>query len=121
VAIEDTKLTIDILDRLQEIGVKIALDDFGTGFSSLGYLSKFKINVLKIDSSFVRDIKKDEFTITKTIILLGKSLNMELIAEGVETDEQLDYLKEAGCDIIQGYLFSRPIPPNEIEKMLYIA
>jgi len=121
VAIKDTELTINILDDLQKIGVKIALDDFGTGFSSLGYLNKFKINVLKIDSSFIRDIRKDEFTITKTIILLGKSLNMELIAEGVETDEQLDYLKEFGCDKIQGYLFSRPVPPNEIEKMLYIA
>lgn len=120
VAIKDTDLTISILDRLQEIGVKIALDDFGTGFSSLGYLNKFKINVLKIDSSFIKDIKKDEFTITKTIIVLGKSLNMEIVAEGVETNEQLDYLREAGCDKIQGYLFSRPVTPNEIEKMLYI-
>ncbi len=121
IAIKDTELTIDILNRLKDIGLKIALDDFGTGFSSLGYLKKFKINVLKIDSSFIRDIGEEDATITKTIIVLGKSLNMEVIAEGVETKEQFNYLKEVGCDKVQGYLFSRPVPPAEIEKMLYIA
>ena len=121
IAIKDTEFTINTLDKLQEIGVKIALDDFGTGFSSLGYLNKFKINVLKIDSSFVRDIGEDDSTITKTIIVLGKSLNMEVIAEGVETNEQFNYLKGAGCDIIQGYLFSRPLPADQVEKMLDIA
>ncbi|ABW20066.1 putative bifunctional diguanylate cyclase/phosphodiesterase [Alkaliphilus oremlandii] len=121
VAINDATLTINVLNRLQKIGVKIALDDFGTGFSSLGYLSKFKINVLKIDSSFVQDIGEDESTITKTIIVLGKNLNMEVVAEGVETNEQLDYLKNAGCDIIQGYLFSSPLPAGQIEKMFKLA
>lgn len=120
VAIKDSNLTMKVLEKLKKIGIKIALDDFGTGFSSLGYLKKFKINVLKIDSSFVQDIGED-FTITKTIIVLGKSLNMDVIAEGVETKEQLDYLNEAGCNKIQGFFFSKPLPPHEFEKHLKVA
>lgn len=121
VALKNAEFTMRTLDRLQEIGIKVALDDFGTGFSSLEYLNKFNIDILKIDTSFIRVIGQEDTTVTNSIIVLGKSLNMSIIAEGVETDYQLNYLKETGCDVVQGYLFSRPVPSYEIEKMLKVA
>ncbi|WP_180956621.1 EAL domain-containing protein [Bacillus canaveralius] len=110
-AMEDTEETIPILNRLKELGIKISVDDFGTGYSSLNYLKQFPIDVLKIDQSFVRDILVNEknAAITTTIIHLGRSLGMEVIAEGVENKEQADFLAKANCHKAQGYLFSKPL------------
>jgi len=112
--------SIEKLKQINEMGIEIAIDDFGTGYSSLSYLKKLPLDKLKIDRSFVRDIPDDEddMAITKAIIALGKSLNLTLIAEGVETEEQRDFLIENECDLIQGYLYSPPKPEDEIERLL---
>ena len=112
---------ISKLHKITEIGVEVAVDDFGTGYSSLSYLKKLPIDKLKIDQSFVRDLPDDEedASIAKAIIALGKSLHLTLIAEGVETTAQEDFLREHGCDQIQGYLHSRPISADEMESLLY--
>ncbi|WP_249365274.1 EAL domain-containing protein [Cytobacillus citreus] len=117
-AMQDTKDTAPILSGLKELGVSISVDDFGTGYSSLNYLKKFPIDVLKIDQSFVRDILSNDkdAAITTTIIHLGKSLGMEVIAEGVETEEQAKFLMTANCFKAQGFLYSKPLPAEEIEK-----
>jgi len=114
------ELSIQKLHTITELGIEIAIDDFGTGYSSLSYLKKLPLDKLKIDQSFIRDIPDDEddLAITKAIIALGKSLNLKLIAEGVETEAQKEFLVQNGCEQIQGYLYSRPIPAEEIEKML---
>ncbi|MBI2315780.1 MAG: EAL domain-containing protein, partial [Betaproteobacteria bacterium] len=98
----------------------IALDDFGTEYSSLGYLKQFPLDYMKIDQCFVRGIpqSKDDSAITKTIITLAKNLGLRVIAEGVETQEQMAFLAENGCEEIQGYLFSRPISGAETENVL---
>ena len=120
IVIKNIDFTIQTLERLKEMGVKVSLDDFGTGFSSLNYLKNFKIDTLKIDSSFVRDINGDikNTAIVNTIISLGKHLDLNVTAEGVETTTQLDFLKLNGCNEIQGFLYSRPIPPEELEKLI---
>lgn len=112
--------SIKKLNEISKIGIEIAIDDFGTGYSSLAYLKKLPLNKLKIDISFIRDIPEDEddISITKAIIALGKSLNLKLIAEGVETQEQKDFLVENDCEQIQGYLYSRPIPAKEMTQLL---
>lgn len=105
---------------LQAAGIKIAIDDFGTGYSSLGYLKQFRVNKLKIDRSFIRDLPgdRDDEVITQAIISMARSLNLTVIAEGVETDAQIAFLKDHGCDQIQGYWFSRPVSPEEIASKL---
>lgn len=120
IVIKDIEFTIRTLERLKEMGVKVSLDDFGTGFSSLNYLKNFKIDTLKIDSSFVRDINGDikNTAIVNTIISLGKHLDLNVTAEGVETTTQLDFLKLNGCNEIQGFLYSKPIPPEELESLI---
>jgi diguanylate cyclase (GGDEF)-like protein/PAS domain S-box-containing protein len=111
---------INKLQELSSMGVRLSIDDFGTGYSSLSYLKRFPINTLKIDQSFVRDIVTDvdDAAITRSIISLGHSLNLKVIAEGVETGAQLAYLRRHGCDEMQGYLFSRPVSADEFAQML---
>ncbi|MED3552379.1 EAL domain-containing protein [Cytobacillus praedii] len=117
-AMQDTKDTAPILTGLKDLGVSISVDDFGTGYSSLSYLKQFPIDVLKIDKSFVKDVHVNEkdAAITTTIIHLGRSLGMEVIAEGVENEEQAQFLFHANCHKAQGFLYSKPLPAEEIEK-----
>ena len=111
---------IGIMDRITALGVALSLDDFGTGYSSLSYLKRFPIDTLKIDRSFTTGIPTDasDCAIASTIISIAQQLHHKVIAEGVETAEQLAFLKSSGCDEVQGYLFSRPLPALEFEKAL---
>ena len=104
------------LNTIRGMGIGIAIDDFGTGYSSLAYLKRFPINILKIDRSFIRDIilEHDDATIVKTILAMAQALNLRVIAEGVETQEQYDFLAELGCVEGQGYLFARPMPCEDL-------
>lgn len=113
----DTEQVIEKMARLKRVGVKFSLDDFGTGYSSLGYLNRLPIDELKIDQSFVRDMDADEHhhVLIRTILSLGKTLSLTTIAEGVETHEQFETLKALGCELFQGYYFSRPAPITELE------
>ncbi|MBV1820706.1 EAL domain-containing protein [Bacteroidales bacterium MSK.15.36] len=111
---------LKILNEIKKLGIKIALDDFGTGYSSLSYLRLLPINKLKIDKSFIDNIciqKKDK-AIVEGIIKLAHEMDIDIIAEGVESKEQSDILKDMGCDNIQGYYFSKPISEDEFEKLL---
>lgn len=112
--------TIIILNKLHDLGFYILIDDFGTGYSSLSHLKKMPIDKLKIDKSFIDGIPNDsdDIVITKTIINLAKSLNLDIIAEGVETLEQIEFLKENCCYDIQGYYYSKPLTCDEIEKLI---
>ena len=120
VMMDDTESSIRQIAELRQMGVSVSLDDFGTGYSSLGYLSRFLLDKLKIDQSFVRNITSAprSAAIVKASIALARSLNITVIAEGVETEGQLGYLRQAGCEEIQGYLFSRPVPPDELAVLV---
>jgi len=120
VLLENNETTIGTLRQLQKMGIQIAIDDFGTGYSSLSYLKRFPINCLKIDRSFVADIPADpdNAAIVKAIITLARSLNLKVIAEGVETTKQLEFLRSMGCQEMQGYLFSKPIPADQATRLL---
>ena len=111
---------IEIMELLKALDISISLDDFGTGYSSLSYLTRFPIDVIKIDKSFVHKMLVDESskTIVSTIISMAMSLKLKIIAEGVETIEQFDHLKEQGCHKIQGYLISRPTDIQTIKEIL---
>ena len=115
---ENAIATVDTLKRLKDIGVTLSIDDFGTGYSSLNYLHQFPIDKLKIDQTFVRDILVDpaDWAITKAIIGLGHTLGIRVVAEGVEQQTEADQLRAAGCDELQGYLFSKPVPPVEFAR-----
>lgn len=117
---EDIQQTIQKLKQLHSLGVELAIDDFGTGYSSLSYLRQFPIDRLKIDQSFIRNAlnNSDDAAIAKTIIGLGRSLNLKVIAEGVETEQHETFLISEGCDEVQGYRYSRPIPAEKLETLL---
>ncbi|MCW9047809.1 MAG: EAL domain-containing protein [Gammaproteobacteria bacterium] len=108
------------LKKIKELGISLSLDDFGTGYSSLSYLKRFPIDTLKIDQAFIRDVKVDheDAALVKAIIAMAHGLGMEVIAEGVEIQEQLEFLGANACDTIQGYLFSRPLPAKEMSGLL---
>ena len=117
---EEEEMSIAILKGIREMGITISIDDFGTGYSSLSYLKSFPIDTLKIDMSFLRGIPEDpeNVSIVKAIIALGQSLGLKVLAEGVERPEQVEFLREAGCDLMQGYYFSQAVPADEFTKML---
>ncbi|WP_455206661.1 putative bifunctional diguanylate cyclase/phosphodiesterase [Kaarinaea lacus] len=119
--IEDFSNTIHILDMLNETGISLSVDDFGTGYSSLSYLKRMPVDTLKIDQSFVRDITVniDDAAIVEAICALSKSLRFKVTAEGVESTQQLEFLRRVGVNAIQGYLFSRPMPASDLEQLLY--
>ncbi|RYD04322.1 hypothetical protein N752_15880 [Desulforamulus aquiferis] len=120
VAMENGDYTIQMLEKLTKMGIQLSIDDFGTGYSSLSYLNRFPINKLKIDKSFITNLSRgnEDAAIASTVIVLGRSLRIGVVAEGVETPEQYNFLKECNCDEMQGYLFSKPVPAKEFERML---
>ena len=118
--IEDTEQAMRTIERLKEMGVRISIDDFGTGYSSLSYLKRLPIDTLKIDRSFVADITEDrgDAAISEAIVSLGRSLHLEVVAEGVETRAQYAYVEALGCDTVQGFLFSKPLDPKDLDQLL---
>jgi sensor c-di-GMP phosphodiesterase-like protein len=120
IAIHNVEAAIEISRQLSNLGVEISIDDFGTGYSSLSYLQRFSLNKLKIDQSFTRRMtdNKESENIVDAIISLAKSLKMKTIAEGVETEQQLSMYKQKGCDEIQGFYFSKPVPAEEFTELL---
>lgn len=114
------KEAIKTLQQISDLGIELAVDDFGTGYSSLAYLKRLPIDKLKIDQAFIRNLPNDEedSAIAKTVIALSKCLNLKVIAEGVETKEQKDFIVQNGCDNIQGYYYSQPIIADKFEEIL---
>ncbi len=119
-AMKDSEKIEEVMRDLSKMGVQISIDDFGTGYSSLIYLKRYPIRTLKIDKSFIKGVPNDHdnTTIAKMVILMGKTLNLELIAEGVETKEQLDFLRAEGCDLIQGYYYSKPLFSHDAMRLI---
>ncbi len=120
IAMEDSQRTVRILKQFNALGVSLSIDDFGTGYSSLSYLKKFSVDKLKIDQSFVRDMEfhPEDTSIITAIIGMAKGLGFKTIAEGVETKQQLEFLRQSQCDQIQGYLFSAPLPAEDFAQLL---
>jgi diguanylate cyclase (GGDEF)-like protein len=120
VLMQDTDDTVSILNQIKALGVTMTLDDFGTGYSSLGYLTSFPFDAIKIDRSFVTECPKkpDNLVIVRTIIAMGHSLEKRVVAEGIETEEELELIKGYGCDEAQGYYFSPPVPPDTFAELL---
>jgi diguanylate cyclase (GGDEF)-like protein/PAS domain S-box-containing protein len=120
IIVENSKETLATLYELKSMGVKISVDDFGTGYSSLGYLKRFPVDIIKIDHTFVRDLvtSSDDAAITTAIIAMARSLKLEVLAEGVETPAQAEFLLERGCNLMQGYMFGRPLPAPKFERLL---
>jgi diguanylate cyclase len=121
--ISDPDLMMILLTQLTEEDFKISIDDFGTGYSSLSYLKKIKASILKVDQSFIRNLDTDSLDqmIVRSIIDLGHNLGLEVVAEGVETEQQLDILSSMQCDIAQGYYFSKPLSSEEIAKYMAVS
>jgi len=120
VLMDDTPETADNLRLLCDLGVRLSIDDFGTGYSSLGYLQKYPFDTLKIDRSFVAQALDNPGAarLVETIIAMAHGLDLQVIAEGVETVAQRDFLRARGCDQAQGYLFARPLPPDQLATVL---
>jgi len=120
IVMQDAGNSINKMHHLKELGIKLSMDDFGTGYSSLSYLNQFPLDILKIDRSFVKDIagNKGDGAIARAVIAMAHSMNLKVVAEGVETEEQFEFLKAHDCEVIQGYLISRPVPPQEFELLL---
>ena len=120
ILLQDVDNNLDLVRQLKALGVRLSIDDFGTGYSSLSYLKRFAVDRLKIDRSFVRDIGSDpdNAAIVRAVIQLARSLRLGIIAEGVESPEQLAFLSQEGCQEVQGYLLSRPLAPAEFEGFL---
>jgi EAL domain-containing protein (putative c-di-GMP-specific phosphodiesterase class I) len=123
VFMQETGLTVATFAELRRMGVQIAIDDFGIGYSNLGYFKRFGVDRLKTDQSFIRDISADrnDSAIVTAIMAMARSLQIEVTAEGVETHQQLQYLREQGCLEAQGYLFSHPPPATEIEQFMRLT
>lgn len=117
---ENAQDTLQAMNRLRNLGVRFSIDDFGTGYSSLSYLKRFPVDIIKIDRSFVRDVTKDadDASIATSIIALAHGLRLEVVAEGVETQDQLDFLKQHACDIFQGYYLSQPVPADQFAALI---
>jgi EAL domain-containing protein (putative c-di-GMP-specific phosphodiesterase class I) len=113
--------SLKTLEALQAMGIRIAIDDFGTGYSSLAYLKRFPIHTLKIDRSFIKDLPRDgdDAAIVTAVISLARGLGLNVVAEGVETAEQLRFLRSRSCDTVQGFVFSKPLPAEEITRLLW--
>jgi EAL domain-containing protein (putative c-di-GMP-specific phosphodiesterase class I) len=120
VLLQDDEAVVTMLHRLRALGVRVAMDDFGTGYSSLSYLRSFPFDKIKIDRSFINDLdrNRDSAVIIKAIASLGSSLGIETTAEGIETEEQLEIVRRAGCTEMQGYLASRPVPAAEVPDLI---
>jgi EAL domain-containing protein (putative c-di-GMP-specific phosphodiesterase class I) len=121
VLMEEAEFTVQTLQQLKELGVSLAVDDFGTGYSSLLYLKRFPVDVLKIDRSFIAGLGQDaeDSTIVRAVVSLAHAMGLQAIAEGVETVEQLNELRVLRCDLAQGFHWSRPLPPQEMEAWLH--
>jgi EAL domain-containing protein (putative c-di-GMP-specific phosphodiesterase class I) len=111
-----------VLDEIQSRGVRLAIDDFGTGYSSMSMMKRFPIDTIKIDRSFVRDLptNSEDKAIAQAIIGMGKALGLTIVAEGVETNEQDEFLRKNSCDEIQGFLYSKPVPADKIAALLQL-
>ena len=116
----DAALTLATLEELNASGFRVTIDDFGTGYSSLAYLPQFRIDTLKINQAFVKDLKvgKVDSPIVRAIIGMGRALQLNIVAEGVETRDQLTYLRMQGCSAYQGYLFSKPVPAAQLQHLM---
>jgi EAL domain-containing protein (putative c-di-GMP-specific phosphodiesterase class I) len=120
IAMSDIEYVIETLLALKKLGVTIAMDDFGTGYSSLSYLKRLPLDILKVDQSFIRNLTVDagDAAITRTVVAMAHSFGMQVVAEGVETIEQRDWLRELGCEVAQGYLYAKPLPADEATVFL---
>jgi len=120
VMMRDTGSMVERLRALKALGVRIAIDDFGTGYSSLGYLQRFPVDVLKVDKTFIDGLGRgpQESVLAQGIIALGTSLSLRTVAEGIEEPEQLERLREMGCEFGQGFFLSRPLPARELTELL---
>ena len=120
IAIKDIKLTIDVLNNLKNMGISVSMDDFGTGYSSLSSLIGFPFHILKIDRSFIIDVisNASKAEIVKAIVTLGHALNLQVVAEGVEEIEQVEFLRSIQCNSMQGYFFSRPLPADAATALM---
>jgi len=118
--IDVPELAIDVMHRLRSLGVKVHLDDFGTGYSSLAYLQRFAIDALKIDRGFIQRLGSNGggAEIVQTIVTLARNLGMDALAEGIESPDQLSMVRDMGCDFAQGFLFAKPMPPEEVAELI---
>lgn len=118
--IENTAVTIEVLTELKQLGVALAIDDFGTGYSSLSYLSRFPIDILKIDRSFIETLgsSPDKRELTQAIVRLGSTLRLQTVAEGIEQEGQLAMIRGVGCESGQGFLFSHGLPADEVDVLI---